>query len=142
MGMPFFGSEPYLISIGEHVTISGNVMFITHDGATFVFRHLPKYQRVMKYDRITVHDNCFIGFGAIILPGVSIGPNAVVAAGSVVVRDVPQNTVVGGNPARVIKSIEDYAEQSLARMPDYDETRYENNKQQELLRIYPYPWLG
>jgi acetyltransferase-like isoleucine patch superfamily enzyme len=141
MGMPFFGSEPYLISIGKHVTISGNVTFITHDGATFVFRHLPKYQRVMKYDRITVYDNCFIGFGAIILPGVSIGPNAVVAAGSVVVRDVPKNSVVGGNPARVIKSIEDYAEQSLARTPDYDVTRYENNKQQELLRIYPYPWL-
>ena len=94
---------------------------------------------MIKYNRITILENCFIGFGAIILPGVNIGPNSVVAAGSVVVRDVPQNTVVGGNPARFLKSIEEYAEQTLEQTPDYDIVRYKSNKQQELLRMYPYP---
>src|SRR3569833_4193269 len=76
-GMPFFGSEPFLISIGKKVTISGRVAFITHDGATAVFRSAPEYSKVRKFGRITIHDNCFIGYGAIILPGVTIGPNSV-----------------------------------------------------------------
>jgi acetyltransferase-like isoleucine patch superfamily enzyme len=140
MGMPFFGSEPYLISIGKHVTISGNVTFVTHDGGTFVFRHLPQYQHVVKYGRITVRDNCFIGFGAIILPGVSIGPNSVVAAGSIVVHDAPPNTVVGGNPARVISTVEEYAEKSSRNMPAYDVAAYRRDKRKALLALFPYPW--
>lgn len=140
MGMPFWGSEPYLISIGKHVTISGRVTFITHDGATFVFRHLPKYQEVTKFGRITIHDNCFIGFGAILLPGISIGPNSVVAAGSIVASNVPPNTVVGGNPARVLKCVENYADKCLMNTPDYNRIDYKRNKKQELLRIFPYPW--
>lgn len=140
MGTPFWGSEPYLISIGKHVTISGRVTFITHDGATFVFRHLPEYRDVTKFGRITIHDNCFIGFGAILLPGISIGPNSVVAAGSIVASDVPPNTVVGGNPARVLKGVEDYANKCLMNTPDYDRIAYKYNKKRELLRIFPYPW--
>jgi maltose O-acetyltransferase len=55
---------------------------------------------------ISIEDNVWIGGAAILLPGVSIGRNAVVGAGSVVTRDVPPNTVVAGNPARVIREIE------------------------------------
>ncbi len=139
-GMPFFGSEPYLVSIGKHVLISGKVVFVTHDGGTFVFRDAPRYQKVIKYRRITVHDNCFIGYGAIIMPGVSIGPNSVVAAGAVVTKDVPPGTVVGGNPARILMTLDEYAEKSLANNPCYDEELYQNNKKEELLKILPYPW--
>jgi len=99
MGFPDFGSEPYLISIGRHVTIASGVRFITHDGGTFVFRSLPKYQNVIKYGRITIHDNCFIGTRVLLLPNVEIGPDSVVAAGAVVTKSVPPNCVVGGNPA-------------------------------------------
>ena len=140
MGQVSFGSEPYLISIGRHVTISGRVSFITHDGATFVFRHLPRYQKVVKYGRITIHDNCFIGFGSIILPGITIGPNAVVAAHAVVTKDVPPNTVVGGNPAKVLMTTDEYAEKMLSRTPDYDEQAYRRNKKEVLLQLYPYPF--
>jgi len=140
MGQITFGSEPYLISIGKHVTISGRVSFITHDGATFVFRHMPKYQKVVKYGRITVHDNCFIGFGSIILPGISIGPNSVVAAHAVVTKDVPPNTIVGGNPARVLMTTDEYAEKMLSKTPNYDEAAYKRDKKSELLKLYPYPW--
>ena len=96
VSLPNFGSEPYLISIGRHVTIASGVSFIAHDGGTWVFRDQPKYREVIRYGRIVIHDNCFIGYGSIIIPGVSIGPDAVVASGAVVTRDVPPGTVAGG----------------------------------------------
>lgn len=49
-------------------------------------------------------DNCFIGSESVILEGTRIGPNAIVAAGAVVTKDVPEGTIVGGNPAKVIGS--------------------------------------
>ncbi|MFK9090391.1 sugar O-acetyltransferase [Bacillus salipaludis] len=55
---------------------------------------------------VKIGDNVWIGGGAIINPGVTIGNNVVVASGAVVTKDVPDNTVVGGNPARIIKNIE------------------------------------
>lgn len=138
--LPDFGSEPYLISIGKHVTISARVAFINHDGGTWVFRHLPRYRQVIKFGRIVIHDNCFIGFGVTIMPGVSIGPNAVVAARSVVTTDVPANTVVAGVPARVLMTVEEYAERALTQVPAYDAAAYRANKAAELLRLFPRPW--
>src|SRR5512133_657949 len=140
VSLPNFGSEPYLISIGRHVTIASGVSFIAHDGGTWVFRDQPKYREVIRYGRIIIHDNCFIGYGSIIMPGVSIGPNAVVASGAVVTRDVPPNTVAGGVPARVLMPLEQYAEKCLAGMPDYDREAYRRDKVAELLRIFPRPW--
>ena len=139
MGFPTFGSEPYLVSIGKHVTISTNVSFITHDGGTWVFRDQPRYQRVIKYGRIVIHDNCFIGARAIIMPGVSIGPNAVVAAGSIVTKSVPPNSVVAGVPAKLLSTVEEYAENALNATPDYDLESYRRHKQTELLRVLPMP---
>jgi maltose O-acetyltransferase len=55
---------------------------------------------------VTIGDNCWIGGRAVINPGVTIGKNVVVASGSVVTKDVPDNVVVGGNPARILKEIE------------------------------------
>jgi acetyltransferase-like isoleucine patch superfamily enzyme len=140
MGMPNFGSEPYLVSIGKGVTISGQVHFITHDGAPWVIRRQPEYKDVVKYGRITVHDNCFIGHRTTLLPGVTIGPNAIVAAGSVVAKDVPPNTVVGGVPAKVLMDMDTYITRVTAQSPAYDAAQYKKDKRQELLRFYPYPW--
>jgi acetyltransferase-like isoleucine patch superfamily enzyme len=140
MGLPNFGSEPYLISIGRHVTISSRVTFINHDGGTWVFRDQPLYSEVIKFGRITIHDNCFIGSGVTIMPGVSIGPHAVVAAESVVAADAPPHTVVGGVPARVLMSVEEYAQKALAQTPQYDRAAYRADKVRELLRIFPRPW--
>ena len=137
---PNFGSEPYLISIGKHVTISGGVSFITHDGGSWVFRGRERYGNVIKYGRITVHDNCFIGYRSILMPGISIGPNSVVASGAVVTRDVHPNNVYGGVPAKFICSVEDYAERSLQKTPEYDLGAYKADKVKELLRLYPRPW--
>lgn len=140
MGLPNFGSEPYLISIGRHVTISSRVHFVNHDGGTWVFRDQPRYAHVIKYGRIVIRDNCFIGAGATIMPGVTIGPNSVVAAASVVTQDIAPNTVVGGVPARLLMSMEEYAEKCLAENPPYDAAHYRADKARELLRLFPRPW--
>lgn len=137
IGKPLLGSEPYLITIGNNVTVSANVSFITHDGATRVFRDKEKYKSVIKYGRITIKDNCFIGMGTILLPGVTIGPNSVVAAGSVVTADVPPGKIYGGNPARFITTTSDYAEKSIISTPEYNKEDYRKNKQKELTRIFP-----
>ena len=106
------GDDPYLIKIGNHCSISSNVAFITHDGGGWIFtQEIPSLQR---FGRIEIKDNCYLGMNCIILPGVTIGPNSVVGAGSVVTKDVSANAVFAGNPAKRIKGIEEYREEILA----------------------------
>jgi acetyltransferase-like isoleucine patch superfamily enzyme len=135
MSLPDFGSEPYLITIGKHVGIADGVVFITHDGGTHVFRHQERYRKVIKYGRINILDNCIIGQRAIIMPGVTVGPNSVIAAGSVVTRRIPPNVLAAGNPAKPVMSIEQYAEWSLAATPDYDEAEYRKDKKTFLMKM-------
>ena len=105
------GPEPYLITIGNHCTVAPNVSFLTHDGAVWIFtEEIPDLQ---KFGPITICDNCFIGSSAIILPGITIGPNAVVGAGAVVTKDVAPGTIVAGNPAKVVSTVEKYREKVL-----------------------------
>ena len=132
---PNFGDEPYLVTIGHKVAISADVLFITHDGGTHVFRHQERYKKVLKFGRITILDNCVIGTRVIILPGVTIGPDSVVAAGSVVSRNIPPGVLAAGNPAKPVMTIHQYAEWSLAATPDYDEAEYRKNKREFLLRF-------
>ena len=131
-----FGSEPWLITLGNHVEITGNVTFITHDGATWVLRQDERYRRVLRYGKITIGDNVLIGYGSILLPGVTIGENVIVGAGSVVTKDIPPNTVAAGKPARKISGFKEYAEKCLGETPDYEEENYRRNKREEVLRVW------
>jgi acetyltransferase-like isoleucine patch superfamily enzyme len=108
-----FGTEPYLIKIGSHCTITVNVQFITHDGGAWVFRQ--EMPELNSFGTIEIKDNCFIGANSILLPNITIGPNSVVGAGSVVTKDVPPNSVAAGTPARVICSLEEYKEKTRRR---------------------------
>jgi acetyltransferase-like isoleucine patch superfamily enzyme len=106
-----FGSEPFLISIGEHVTLAHNVTFHTHDGGVWIFRE--KYPNINIYGKITIGDNVFVGSNVIILPNISIGDNVVIGAGSVVTKSVESGSVVAGNPARLIRTVNEYEEKVL-----------------------------
>lgn len=106
-----FGSEPYLINIGNNVTIAEDVKFITHDGGVCIFREDIACLNV--FGMIQIKDNCFIGVNSILLPDIVIGPNSVVGAGSVVTKDVPPNTVVGGVPAKPLMTTEQYKKKVL-----------------------------
>ena len=96
--------ESYLISIGDNVTISTDVKLITHDNS--VSKVIPNVTDV--FGRIDIGNNCFIGAASILLPGISLGDNSIVAAGSVVTKSFPNNVIVGGNPAKIICTIEEY----------------------------------
>ena len=65
----------------------------------------PNMREYMYTDPVTIGDNCWIGAGATICPGVTIGENSVIGAGSVVVHDIPANSVAAGNPCRVLREI-------------------------------------
>lgn len=97
-----FGSEPWLISIGDNVTVSSLVTFVNHDGTGWLYKDVKG--RRYKYSKIEIGNNVFIGANSIIMPGVKIGSNCVIGAGSVVTKSIPDGTVVAGNPARYINS--------------------------------------
>jgi acetyltransferase-like isoleucine patch superfamily enzyme len=91
-------SEGELIEIGDNVIVSGEVMFVTHDGA--ICTVLEKFPDLNgHYGRIRIGDRCFIGMRAIIMPGVQLGENCIVAAGAVVTDSFAANSVIAGNPA-------------------------------------------
>jgi len=98
-----FGVPKDTVTIGRNCEIGPRVMFETlNHGLTFE----PGKRRGSFTQPIVVEDEAWIGAGAIILPGVTVGRGAVVAAGAVVISDVPPLTIVGGVPAQVIKKIE------------------------------------
>jgi acetyltransferase-like isoleucine patch superfamily enzyme len=100
-----FGSEPYLVTLGNHVSATAT-QFVTHDGGVWVFRdQRPEADLIAP---ITVGDNVFLGTGTTVLPGVSIGDNVVVGAGAVVTRDLPSDCVAVGAPAKPLRSLDEY----------------------------------
>ncbi len=92
--------SPGKVEIEDNVLIGPEVKIATVDH-DFYDRH-----NLLHFGKVTIKENAWIGIGAIICPGVTIGKNAVVAAGAVVTKDVPDNVVVGGNPARIIKKLD------------------------------------
>jgi acetyltransferase-like isoleucine patch superfamily enzyme len=102
------GSEPYLVSIDDGATISHDVDFITHDGGLRVIR--DEYPGAYFYAPIRIGAGAFVGAHAVLIPGVTIGERAIVAAGAVVASDVLPATVVAGVPAREIRNIAEYGQ--------------------------------
>lgn len=104
-----FGSEPWLIRIGNDVRITKGVEFITHDGGLWTLRKkgLISEEEVI-YGAISVGDNCNISWNVIIMPGVNIGKNSIIGAGAVVTKTIPEGVIFAGVPARFIETIEEY----------------------------------
>lgn len=106
-----YPDDPEFISIGNNVRISSDVCFINHD---MIGALLDRTYGVSEYTSfvgaIEIGDNVMIGSKCLILPDVRIGNNVIVAAGAVVTKDIPDNSVAGGVPARVIGTFEEVAE--------------------------------
>jgi len=103
-----FGTEPWCITLGNNVHVTREVLFITHDGGTLLFRKaIPDLEITAP---ISIGNNVYIGVRSIIMPGVNIGNNCIIASGAVVSKNVPDNSVVGGVPAKFIKTTAAYLE--------------------------------
>lgn len=107
------------MKIGNHVFINHNFIAMTRGKiiieddvmiapgvSILTANHDLKDHQILKCKQVHIKKNAWIGAKAIILPGITVGENAVVAAGAVVTKDVLPNTVVGGNPAKILKTIE------------------------------------
>ena len=82
----------------------------THGGGIVARLLYPNFD---VFGRVTIGNHVYIGTNALIMPGVTIGDNALVAAGSVVTKSVPAGVVVGGNPAKILCTIDEYIEHNL-----------------------------
>ena len=104
----------HLVSIGDNVTISGTTI-LAHDGST---------KKILGYSKVApvkIGDNVFIGYGSIVLPGITIGSKVIVGAGTVVSKDIPDNVVVvRGNESvyRILCTYDEYVEKQKKRMEE------------------------
>lgn len=112
-------SHCWHISIGDNVTLAPRVHILAHDAST----KMPL--NYAKIGNVNIGNNVFIGAGSIILPTVNIGNFVIIGAGSIVTKDIPDNSVVAGNPAKLICSFQQYIEKQKNLMNDencFDET--------------------
>ncbi|MGN0647452.1 MAG: acyltransferase [Oscillospiraceae bacterium] len=103
-----WGSEPWIISLGNNVHITDGVRFITHDGGTLLYRDKIPDLEITK--PITLGDDVYVGNNVLFMPGVTVGSNVIIGAGAVVTRSIPDNSVAVGVPAKVVKTADEYLE--------------------------------
>lgn len=106
-------TDPSYVKLGKNVRLSGCTLF-GHDGSVNMLSRA--YKRTLdRAGKIEILDHVYVGHGATILPGVTIGPYALVAAGAVVSRDVPPHSIVAGVPAKVIGNLDEYVDRLAAQ---------------------------
>ena len=128
--IPNFGTEPYLIKVGDDSLFAWGVKLVTHDGGIRVLNNLDMFdgKRADKIGKITIGKNVYIGMNAIVMPNVVIGDNCIVGAGAVVTKNVPSNTVVAGVPSKRICSVEEYYEKCKNDIDYTANFNFENKK--------------
>lgn len=105
-----FSTEPWLITIGDNCYITANTYFITHDGGTLILRkEVPDLELTAPID---IGNDVYIGFNSTILAGTKIGNRCIVGACSLVKGEFPDNSVIAGVPAKVIKTVDEYLEKA------------------------------
>ena len=131
------GSEPYLIEIGDHVRVCHKVEIYTHDGGLWVIRD---YKEGCKgadiFKPVKIGNNVHIGPESKIMPGVEIGDNVIIGVGAVVTKNIPNNSIAVGTPARVIESIDEYYEKNKDKYVDTKYMSAEEKKQFILRELY------
>lgn len=127
--------EPSMIRIGNGVTISSNVSFVTHDNS--ILKVLDPMTDVV--GPITIGDNCFIGQNSTLMLGVTLGETCIVGAGSVVTHSFPPHSVIAGNPARKICNTEQMAEKYRNKAIDFGVIPW--NKRNQYIKERPEKWV-
>lgn len=128
-----WGSQNEMLSIGNYVSIASGVKFLlggnhyynTFSTYPFKVKVMGEFIEAYSNGPIVIEDDVWIGTDVIILSGVKIGKGSVIAAGSVVVKDIPAYSIVGGNPAKVIKSRFD--DNIVAKLSEIDFSKIDNN---------------
>lgn len=106
-----FGTEPWLIKLGDHVDVTSGVRFLNHEGGIWCARGIDKkYSDLDCFAPTVVGDNVMIGVNSLIMPGVTIGNNVIIAGHAVVTKDIPDNTIVAGVPAKPITTMDRFIE--------------------------------
>lgn len=96
------GAVPEFVEIGKGFVSAPGSIILAHDASTLI--HCGKY----RVEKTIIGDNVFLGANAIIMPGVTVYDNAIIGAGTVVTKNVPTNSVVVGNPGKVISTVDEY----------------------------------
>ncbi len=125
-------AEPYLITIGNNCQITYGVRIFTHGGGQVVRRQIPDFDA---FGRVIIGNFVYIGNNSLIMPGVKIEDGALIAAGSVVTKSIPPKVVVGGNPAKIICTIDEYIQRNLKYNTHSKGLNYDKKK--ELLEQLP-----
>ena len=128
-----FGSEPWLIKIGNNVTITSGVKILTHDGSTWLMN--DKKGRRYLFRKIEIGDNVFIGVNSILMPGVKIEKDVIIAAGSIVTKSVPKGSIVAGNPAVIIGNYYNYEEKVLNEYISFSDLDHKVNYRDRINKI-------
>ena len=110
-------TRPHLLTIGNNVRITHGVILLTHGYEWFVLQNVNG-REYGSAGELTIGNNVFIGMNSILLKGVTVGSNVVIGVGSIVSRDIPDNSVVMGNPAKVLCSLDEFSEKYSARQLD------------------------
>lgn len=109
-----YSKEPYLIQIDDNTTISGDVLFVTHDNSVIKYNPPLNGGGTDYFGKIIIGKNCFIGMRAIIMYGVKLADNIIVGAGSVVTKSFYEpGIIIAGNPAKKIGTVIDAKEKYL-----------------------------
>lgn len=132
VGTPLTAVRPHMVKIGKNVVVMPGCLMMSAGGITIddgamiaanvqlISNNHDLYERqVITCKPVHIGKNAWIGAGATILPGVTVGDNAVVGAASVVTKDVAPWTIVAGNPAKLIKTIQ--PQNHCAERPDEEE---------------------
>jgi len=106
----FWTSEPYLIEIGSHCQLTLGCHVYTHGGGSALRAKYPDFDA---FGRIKIGNYVYVGNYALIMPGVTIGDNVIIGAGSIVTKSIPSNVVVAGNPAKILCNIEEYMQRNI-----------------------------
>lgn len=129
-----FGTEPYLIKIGDNSEITAGVNFVTHDGGVWVIRNLyEEYKEIDILKPIKIGNNVYIGNDALLLPGVEVCDDVIIGANSVVTKSITSSGIYAGVPCKYICSLDEYISknscffQNTKNMKFFDKKKYYKN---------------